>query len=421
MRLPHGRTCPPSRHAVPAPRSSPILKPAITPQIVESGEGEALRNLRATLEASIASKLTSGSELVRAVARQRREEILPTTIPPLDALLGGGLARGKMTEIAGRGTRFSIVIATLAAATSIGEAAALIDASDSFDPQLAEAAGVDLRRLLWVRPQTMKETVTAAEMIGATGFQLVIIDMGVAPSARPPRSRRRVGAPGARGGIARRHDPRLRSLRPDRHDLGGDDPRARAAPALARPRQRAARPGRHRDAPETGEASPPAAGTDRRRCSFNVKRLIGGRQSGVGSRIVAIVSDSRHPTADCHGQSIMTRLACFYVPMFVLAARLRSEPDLLNEAVGIVEGNGSNAHIVAATRRARKKGIQPGLSLAQARSLLPKLIARGRDAECERTAQEALLEVAETFSPRVEDAGEGVVFLDVDGDGAAFR
>ena len=111
----------------------------------------------------------------------------------------------------------------------------------------------------------------------------------------------------------------------------------------------------------------------------------------------------------------MTRLACFYVPMFVLAARLRSEPDLLNEAVGIVEGNGSNAHIVAATRRARKKGIQPGLSLAQARALLPKLIARGRDSECERTAQEALLEVAETFSPRVEDAGEGVVFLDVTG------
>ena len=111
----------------------------------------------------------------------------------------------------------------------------------------------------------------------------------------------------------------------------------------------------------------------------------------------------------------MTRLACFYVPMFALAARLRSEPDLLHEAVGIVEGNGNNAHIVAATRRARQKGIHPGLSLTQARSLLPKLIARGRDAECERTAQEALLEVAESFSPRVEDAGEGTVFLDVTG------
>ena len=111
----------------------------------------------------------------------------------------------------------------------------------------------------------------------------------------------------------------------------------------------------------------------------------------------------------------MTRLACFFVPMFPLAARLRSEPELLNEAVAIVEGNGNNAHVVAATRRARTKGIGPGMSLAQARSILPKLIARGRDNECERTAQEALLEVAEAFSPRVEDPGEGIVYADIAG------
>lgn len=101
--------------------------------------------------------------------------------------------------------------------------------------------------------------------------------------------------------------------------------------------------------------------------------------------------------------------------MFPLAARLRCEPDLLNEAVAVVEGNGNNAHVVAATRRARTKGIRAGLSLAQARSIVPKLIARGRDNEAERTAQEALLEVAESFSPRVEDAGDGVVYIDVSG------
>jgi len=111
----------------------------------------------------------------------------------------------------------------------------------------------------------------------------------------------------------------------------------------------------------------------------------------------------------------MTRIACFFVPMFPLAARLRSEPDLLQEAIAIIDGNGNNAHIVAATRRARTKGIRPGMSLAQARSILPKLIARARDSECERTAQEALFEVAETFSPRVEDAGEGLLFVDVTG------
>jgi protein ImuB len=111
----------------------------------------------------------------------------------------------------------------------------------------------------------------------------------------------------------------------------------------------------------------------------------------------------------------MTRIACFFVPMFPLAARLRSEPDLLDQAVAIVEGNGTSAHIVAATRRARTKGIRAGMSLAQARSIVPKLIARGRDAECERTAQEALFEVAETFSPRVEDACDGVVYVDIAG------
>ena len=111
----------------------------------------------------------------------------------------------------------------------------------------------------------------------------------------------------------------------------------------------------------------------------------------------------------------MTRLACFYVPLFPLAARLRSEPSLREEAIAVVEGNGGNAHVVAATRRARKKGILPAMTLAQARSIMPKLIARSRDAECERTAQEALIEVAESFSPRIEDAGNGMVFIDIDG------
>lgn len=116
----------------------------------------------------------------------------------------------------------------------------------------------------------------------------------------------------------------------------------------------------------------------------------------------------------------MTRIACFAVPLFPLAARLRSEPSLLGEAVAIVEGSGGGAHVVAAAKRARSKGVRAGMSLAQARTLIPKLIARARDSECERTAQDALLEVAETFSPRIEDAGEGVVYVDVTGMGRHF-
>jgi protein ImuB len=115
------------------------------------------------------------------------------------------------------------------------------------------------------------------------------------------------------------------------------------------------------------------------------------------------------------------RLACFFVPLFPLAARLRSEPDLCEQAVVIVEGNGSAAHVAVASRRARKLGIGGGMSLPQARAIAPKVIARGRDAECERAAREALAEVAEKFSPRIEDAEAGVVFVDITGLERHFR
>ena len=112
---------------------------------------------------------------------------------------------------------------------------------------------------------------------------------------------------------------------------------------------------------------------------------------------------------------VPARIACIVVPLFPLAARLRSEPDLAGAAVAVFEGNGNAARVVAATRPARRAGIQAGHTLPQARALLPDLLARARDCESERAAQEALTEVAEGFSPRVESADEGVVYFDAVG------
>jgi protein ImuB len=111
----------------------------------------------------------------------------------------------------------------------------------------------------------------------------------------------------------------------------------------------------------------------------------------------------------------MTRIACLHIPLFPLAARLRSEPELTGEIVVICEGNGSAARVVAASRPARKAGVKAGMSMAQARGILPALLARGRDPGCEASAHEALLETAWSLSPRVEDAELDLVFADVDG------
>ena len=89
----------------------------------------------------------------------------------------------RLIELSGRRScgRFSIGIAALASATSSGEAAALVDLGSHLDPQSAEAAGVDLTRLLWVRPRKLKEAVASAEMLLATGFPLVVVDLGLPP------------------------------------------------------------------------------------------------------------------------------------------------------------------------------------------------------------------------------------------------
>ena len=162
-------------------RPTPTLVPPPPP--VEPGESEAVRQLRKALEPSIAMKVRSGAELLRYTVNSDRPSVVPTTLEGLDALLGGGLQRGKLVELVSRRAagRFSIVMAALASATSMGETAALIDLGDHFDPQLAAANGVDLRRLLWVRPHNVKEAVMSAEMITATGFQLVVVDVGLHP------------------------------------------------------------------------------------------------------------------------------------------------------------------------------------------------------------------------------------------------
>jgi hypothetical protein len=87
-----------------------------------------------------------------------RLEVRPTPlmvssgVREIDALTGG-LPRGCLTEICGPASsgRTSVLLATLAAATQRQEVCALVDISDAFNPHSAAAAGVNFKRLLWVR------------------------------------------------------------------------------------------------------------------------------------------------------------------------------------------------------------------------------------------------------------------------------
>src|SRR5690349_10482374 len=98
-----------------------------------------------------------GRDGVLVVPASRMEErgapiTVDTGIGPLDEL-SGGIPRGALTEICGPASsgRTSVLLAVMARTTQANEVCALVDASDSFDPYSAEAARVDLKRVLWVR------------------------------------------------------------------------------------------------------------------------------------------------------------------------------------------------------------------------------------------------------------------------------
>jgi hypothetical protein len=92
-----------------------------------------------------------------------------------------------LIEIVGRRScgRFSIGLAAMASSTASGENTALVDLGDNLDPESAEKAGVDLTRVLWVRPRRLPQALSAAEMLLSTGFRLVVADLGL--SARGGR------------------------------------------------------------------------------------------------------------------------------------------------------------------------------------------------------------------------------------------
>jgi hypothetical protein len=111
-------------------------------------------------------------------------ELVRSGVPEVDTATGG-LPRGCLTEIFGPASsgRTSLLLSILAAATTRDEVCALVDAEDAFDPISADAAGVRLPKLLWVRcSHNAEHALKAADLlIQGGGFGLVAMDLGDTP------------------------------------------------------------------------------------------------------------------------------------------------------------------------------------------------------------------------------------------------
>ncbi|HEV3279576.1 MAG TPA: DNA polymerase Y family protein [Terriglobia bacterium] len=106
--------------------------------------------------------------------------------------------------------------------------------------------------------------------------------------------------------------------------------------------------------------------------------------------------------------------ACLYIPDFHAQAVVRCEPELRGRALAVVEAAPPPFRVFALNEAARRAGAEPGMSRVEVAEL-PGVEVRRRSPAAETSAHAALLDLARSFSPRIEDLAVDTVTLDLAG------
>jgi protein ImuB len=135
---------------------------------------------------------------------------------------------------------------------------------------------------------------------------------------------------------------------------------------------------------------------------------------------------SRHELA---GQA--ARIACIMVADFALAAVMRANPELRERPFGLTQNSerrntgraaySAHSELSQVSAPARALGARAGMTVAQARALIPELAVINASPAAERAAADALIDVAESISPVVEEAAPGCVWVDLTGSERFYR
>jgi len=112
----------------------------------------------------------------------------PTGMDSIDHLLpGGGFPGGRLSEISGGRSsgKTSIALSAAAQATRVGHPVAWVDMAHTLYPPSAAAIGVDLDRLLIIRPDNVIGGLKAIDiLIRGRAFPLIVLDWGLDPQKK---------------------------------------------------------------------------------------------------------------------------------------------------------------------------------------------------------------------------------------------
>jgi protein ImuB len=105
------------------------------------------------------------------------------------------------------------------------------------------------------------------------------------------------------------------------------------------------------------------------------------------------------------------RLACVYVPQLALQAALRRSPEAHGMPAALLVASGKNKpRVTELCAEARRAGVRPGMTAAQASAAAPTLRLFSATAADAEAGGAALADVGYAFAPRVQREGERIFF-----------
>jgi recombination protein RecA len=124
------------------------------------------------------NKLLGANTLILGSDEALKVEYIPTGVLPIDHLLGGGIPRGRFTELFGAYSTLKsyIGLSTIAQEQANGGVCALIDTEHAYDPDWARGLGVDTDSLIYHAPETGEEAIDVSEMLIRNRVDLIVWD-----------------------------------------------------------------------------------------------------------------------------------------------------------------------------------------------------------------------------------------------------
>ena len=108
------------------------------------------------------------------------------------------------------------------------------------------------------------------------------------------------------------------------------------------------------------------------------------------------------------------------IPAFAVALARVVDPSLRQRPVAVAPGSSERSLLQCVSHEASKEGVQPGMTLHQARRFCPALHVLPPDPQLLGRGQRALLQLVSSYSPIIEPHAGGRMFLDLTGSRRLF-